>query len=70
MRNLSIEEIEALSRGNGVRKFAVKNFLLTMGTNENVARQNMKLDSRLYQWNSATENAIISGINLACENKK
>ena len=65
MRELNKEEITKLANRKGVRKIAVENFLMSMGNDANIAYANLSLDTRLYNWNSATVKAILKGINLA-----
>jgi hypothetical protein len=61
---LTIERIEQLSSKKGVRAVAVRNFLFTVGENQNsiVAYANLEADARSYRWNAATVNAICTGI--------
>lgn len=67
LRELALDEIKKLSSRKGVRKRAVENFLMTLTANEDssTAYTNLSLDARLYNWNSATVNAIARGIELA-----
>ena len=69
LRRLSIDEIEKLAERGGVRKIAVENFLMTVANNNNdhLARQNLLLDAGLYNWDKNTIEAIIDGIDMACE---
>ena len=68
LRRLSRDEVERLAAKKGIRKMAVENFLMTVHNNENdwQARQNLALDTRLYNWNTKTVKAIVDGIKLAC----
>jgi len=65
MRNLTIKEISRLGSRVGVKKIAVENFLMSMGTNAYNAEQNLRLDTYLYNWNATTTKAISDGIKLA-----
>lgn len=64
MRKLSIEEVEELANGKGVRRIAVENFLGTVDNNPdvNTALLKLTLDAGRYHWNVATVNAIRKGI--------
>jgi len=62
VRKLSIEEIEVFSGRTGVRRIAVENFLMSMGTNDGDALGNLELDTRLYKWDKKTWQAIFDGI--------
>jgi hypothetical protein len=70
MRQLTKEEISKLASRKGVRKVAVENFLATMGTDQRVATSNLWLDRDSYNWNSATVEAILKGIELASKGEK
>jgi len=65
MRNLTLQEIELLISHPGRKRMAVENFLMSMGTNNLIAKANLELDAKLYKWNSATIHAIRAGIKLA-----
>ena len=65
MRKLSSEEIERFASRSGVRRIAVENFLMSMGSDELSALGNLELDRQLYHWNAATVKAIGAGIRLA-----
>ena len=65
MRKLTTEEIERFALRKGVRRIAVENFLMSMGTDYDIAVANLELDTGLYRWNSATRKAIYEGIRLA-----
>lgn len=65
MRELTSREIQKLASRKGVRRIAVENFLMSMGTDERIATSNLWLDKGLYHWNSATVKAILDGISLA-----
>jgi len=65
MKKLSIQEIEKFSNRSGVKKIAVENFLMSMGTNETHARLNLQMDGEHYKWNWITYRAIEDGIKLA-----
>jgi len=67
MVKLSIKQIRRFARGRDVKRIAVENFLMSMGTDEIIARRNLALDVELYKWNSVTFNVILQGINLAIE---
>jgi hypothetical protein len=66
MRKLSNDEIERFASKAGVKRIAVENFLMSMGENENDTRASFINDAASYGWNTATREAIIAGINLAC----
>lgn len=66
MQKLSRERINELAGKLGVRSVAVKNFLGSMGDDEDNARANLNQDARAYRWNLATIAAIKAGINEAC----
>jgi hypothetical protein len=72
LRELTLDEIKKLSSRKGVRKRAVENFLMTLTVNEDssTAYANLSMDARLYNWNSATVNAIARGIELASKPRK
>jgi len=61
---LTTERIEQLASRRGVKAVAVRNFLFTVGVNQNliVAYANLEYDARSYRWNAATVNAIRTGI--------
>jgi len=65
LRELTKKEIEELATRPNVRKVAVENFLMSMGTDERTAMLNLSYDSGLYKWNIATVKAIRDGIQLA-----
>lgn len=68
VRELTSIEIEKLASRKGVKRIAVENFLGTNTSNPDAfaARSNLYMDAGLYKWNSATVNAILKGIDLAC----
>lgn len=63
-RQLSYAEVGRLSSRKGVKKVAVENFLLTISEFNDYrdACMNLEYDSRLYNWNMGTVNAIQDGI--------
>lgn len=62
---LTDEQIEELANREGVRKIAVENFLTSLGgLTKGEALANLKMDAKLYKWNSATQKAIRDGIKL------
>lgn len=65
-RQLTIEEIEELASGRGVRRIAVENFLVTADASLPVWQHqaNLRADSRSYKWNAATVRAIAKGLEL------
>lgn len=67
MRVLNSEEIDKLANRKGVKKIAVINFLSSVTANPDAtcATQNLYMDARVYQWNTATVKAIEAGIRLA-----
>ena len=65
MRELTVEEIKQLANRKGVRRIAVENFLMSMGTDPHIARANLSLDAKLYKWDRMTVQAISDGIQLA-----
>lgn len=67
MRTLTLQEIEQLASRPGVKRIAVENFLISMGTDGMIARTNLELDTKCYKWNTATVRAIRAGIQLAGE---
>ena len=69
LRRLNIVEIEKLAGKAGVCRVAVENFLVSITNNENnyQARQNLALDTRLYNWNVKTVKAIVDGIDMVCK---
>ena len=62
MRTLTIQEIEEFASRPGVRRIAVENFLMTMGTDPMAASMNLDYDAGLYSWNNETIRAIKDGI--------
>jgi hypothetical protein len=66
MNKLSSATIVQLAAQEGVRSFAVENFLATLeeSTREE-ALANLDTDAKLYKWNAPTVNAIRRGITLA-----
>ena len=66
MRELTAQEIEKLASKKGIRRIAVENFLMSMGTDKMTALNNLYYDAQLYHWNTATRQAILKGIDLAC----
>lgn len=67
MRKLSLVEIKKFASRKGVRRIAVENFLMSMGSNYMNANLNLEIDVRLYKWNKRTIKAINDGISLACK---
>jgi len=67
MRTLTLQEIKLLASRPGIKRMAVENFLMSMGTNNLITKANLELDAKLYKWNSATIRAIRAGIKLASE---
>jgi hypothetical protein len=69
MRKLTIEEITKLSSREGVKRIAVENFLMTVTNNPSMvaAIENLKHDSKSYNWNTKTFDAIMDGILLSAE---
>lgn len=65
MRKLTLKEIEGFALREGVRRIAVENFLMSMGSDELSALGNLGLDTQLYNWNAETVRAIKDGIRLA-----
>jgi len=65
MRTLTPQEIEHFASRPGVKRIAVENFLMSMGTDTTNAFNNLALDSKLYKWNVATFEAIEASIYLA-----
>jgi hypothetical protein len=66
MRELTNDEIEKLSSRKGVKKIAVENFLSSLDDlSVSDAYSNLRLDTRMYKWNSATVKAINDGIKKA-----
>jgi hypothetical protein len=65
MRKLELEEIERFASRQGVRRIAVENFLMSMGTDEGIAMMNLGYDRAVYRWNCETVGAIRDGIRLA-----
>lgn len=66
MKELSDATIVQLAAKEGVRSFAVENFLKTLGSlTHEEALANLDIDAKLYKWNAPTVNAIRKGINLA-----
>jgi len=65
MKKLTFNEIEKFASKKGVRRIAVENFLMSMGTNPMYAEANLDMDTRLYGWDLKTRNAIRAGIGLA-----
>lgn len=65
IRELALDEIKEFAGRNGVKKVAVENFLMSMGTDANIAEKNLDYDAGLYKWNVTTQSAIRDGINLA-----
>lgn len=65
MRKLTLDEIKEFAGRNGVKKIAVENFLMSMGTDANIAEKNLDYYAGLYKWSVTTQSAIIDGINLA-----
>lgn len=70
MRELTTKEIQNLASRKGVRRIAVENFLMSMGTNRQNAVLNAQMDANLYHWNSPTNKAILDGIQLAGRAKR
>lgn len=65
MRKLSLEEIERFASREGVKRIAVENFLMSMGSVARDVSLNLHQDAGLYRWNSKTVKAIQDGILLA-----
>lgn len=65
MRKLTSEEIEGFASRSGVKRIAVENFLMSMGTDSFNATNNMCQDALVYHWNGKTTQAIMAGIQLA-----
>lgn len=65
MRELTGKEIEEFANRVGVKKIAVENFLMSMGTDLTIAMGNLGIDVKQYGWNQDTVNAIVEGIWLA-----
>lgn len=65
MRKLTPQEIEQFASRPGVKRIAVENFLMSVGGDEWFDRMNLKSDTKLYNWNKATFDAISDGIELA-----
>jgi hypothetical protein len=67
MRELTIEEIKKLANRPNVKRIAVENFLMSMGTDPEAAIKNLLLDAELYNWNRETilALAIRDGIFIA-----
>ena len=66
MRKLTSDEVRKLAGREGIRRMGVENFLSTMGTDYDMAANNLLLDASLYHWNASTASAIRAGIALAC----
>jgi len=65
MRKLSSEEIERFASRSGVKRIAVENFLMSMGSSSRDATLNMHHDALIYRWDDKTVKAIQDGIQLA-----
>ena len=65
LRQLTIDEIKTFSKRKGVKVTAAENFLMSMGDDEEIARNNLRLDSGRYKWDGFTHGAILEGIELA-----
>jgi len=65
MRRLSNKEIEKLANRKGVRKKAVKKFLMSMIVDYSTELGKLLFDMAFYRWNFETSNAIKDGIELA-----
>lgn len=65
MRSLTLQEIEQFASRPNARRIAVENFLMSMGSDKEVAIANLTLDTKAYGWNTATTGAILAGIKLA-----
>lgn len=67
MRKLTSEEIEEFANRPNVKKVAVENFLMKMGTDITLitAMGNLGFDTKSYEWNQETIYAIADGILLA-----
>ena len=61
---LSASVIDSLASRPGVRRIAVENFLGSAPANLTRAESaaNMRYDARLYRWNEATQEAILTGL--------
>lgn len=68
-RHLTGPEIEELAGSRKAKRIAVENFLGTMdpALSADTHRANMYMDADLYQWNSVTRIAILTGIAMAYE---
>lgn len=67
MKHLTNEEIEKLASKKGVKRIAVENFLSTLDLKIGAYGNTMNagMDATMYKWNSATVNAIMTGIRMA-----
>ena len=65
MRKLTVSEIERLARRKRVKRIAIENFLMSMGTITGEALFNLSMDAELYRWNKPTIRACQDGIRLA-----
>lgn len=70
MRKLSLDEIKKFASRKGVRRIAIENFLMSMGSNYDHALINLEIDTQLYKWNKRTIKAIRDGISLASKIEK
>ena len=60
-----MEEVEEFATRPEVKKIAVENFLMSMGTDFNNIIGNLTIDAKSYKWNKQTIQAILDGIFLA-----
>ncbi len=65
MRELTEKEIEEFASRPGVKKVAIENFLMSMGTDLTIAMGNLGIDAKQYGWNQDTIDAIVEGMWLA-----
>jgi hypothetical protein len=67
MKHLTNEEILKLASKKGVKRIAVINFLSTLDLKIGAYGNTMNagMDAAMYKWNSATVNAIMTGIRMA-----
>lgn len=65
MRKLTSKEIEGFASREGVKRIAVENFLMSMGSDSMGATMNLHRDALVYRWNTKTVKAIQDGIQLA-----
>ena len=70
MRKLKMEEIEEFANRPDVKKVAVENLLMSMGTDLHDILGNLCLDAKSYKWNKQTIEAILDGIFVAAGSDK